>query len=333
MTIIHSKLRRLFNREVKTDNLKKMVTLSSRTLAGGLLGLFLTFPFVRGEITRIYSLYIPRDLMRQSINFSSTANFGQCSFWGGLISHITPPNNKLSHSFTMVDRFPSTSGFNEQEGGNEVTQQFLAPRIDAAWINAQLSHLAATAANAQKQSQGQDTVTTVSGGTSSSMVNKDGVQRQNVSGGFPLPKKWGEVSRDTSATFFSHIQAPRSTTPFIIHSHINPPSSRKNAFPLPKLNGQNRLVCKKPMLLSYKLLWDRCNPEIRKSFLELQMQRSRVKIESHNLRMNYHRENTRQNFEVLRQSMNVGDQEAMVGHQNANSNDVQNEHGTTPWAV
>jgi hypothetical protein len=245
----------------------------------------------------------------------------------------------------MEDRFPSTSGLNEQEGGNAVTQQFLAPRIDAAWINAQLSHLAATAASAQKQqSEGQDMVATaLSGGASSSSMvnNKDGgVPRQNVSGGFPLPKKWGQVSRDTTATFFSHIPVPRSTTttttPFAIQSHqVNPLSPRRNSFPLPKLKGQNRLICKKPMLLSYKSLWDRCHPKIRKSVLELQMQRGRVKIESHNLRMNYyHRDNPSQNFVVLQhQGINLGDQAAMGGPPDATSNDVQNEHSTKQWAV
>jgi hypothetical protein len=247
---------------------------------------------------------------------------GNAPFWGVVIAQIKRPTNQSSHSFAMVDRFPYTNGFNEQEGGNEVTQQFLAPRTDAAWINAQLSHLAATAANAQKkQSEGQDTATTaLSGGTSSSSMvnNKDGgVQRPNVSGGFPLPKKWGQVSRDTAAALFSH-----------------PLSPRRNSFPLPKLKGQNRLIYKKPKLLSYKSLWDRSNPETRQAVLELQMQRGRVKIQSHNLSMNYHRDNPRQNLEVPQnQGINLVDKAAMAGPPDASSNDVQNEHGTTQWEV
>jgi hypothetical protein len=268
---------------------------------------------------------------------------GNAPFWGVVIAQIKRPTNQSSHSFAMVDRFPYTNGFNEQESGNEVTQQFPAPRIDAAWINAQLSHLAATAANAQKkQSEGQDTAATaLSGGTSSSsMVNNQdgGVQRQNVSGGFPLPKKWGQVSRDTAAALFSHLQVPRSTTttaPFGINSyHINPLSPRRNSFPLPKLKGQNRLIYKKPKLLSYKSLWDRSNPETRQAVLELQMQRGRVKIQSHNLSMNYHRDNPRQNFEVPQnQGINLVDKAVMAGPPDASSNDVQNEHGTTQWEV
>ena len=94
----------------------------------------------------------------------------------------------------------------------------------------------------------------------------------NLGGGFPMPKWATEVQKE-------HKDESCMDREAMSEDQSNPvPSTRLGAFPMPTISGRPTLVSDEPRLSSFRELWEKTAPSLRKDVLAMRLELGNVEL-------------------------------------------------------